>query len=125
MKKEHLLHRRFELPDGCSVRSFMVRELDGHDEIEAGRWADAKTGSADNQVVNLMDENLRIAIVEVDDQPIEQPYLTMDKWSSKTRRFLIEAWGALNSVKEDEMAAFLATGETVPPLSPENRNKED
>ncbi len=118
MRKEHLLHRRFQLPKGCTVKSFVIRELDGHDELLASRWADAKTGSADNKTNALMDENLRVAIVEINGKEVIQPYLDMDKWSSKTRRFLLEAWGRLNAAPEDELAAFLATAEDVQVIDP-------
>jgi len=113
MSKPHLIHRKFTLPNGCSIKSFVIRELDGHDELNAARWADAKTGSADNKVNALMDENLRVSLVEVNGKAVQQPFVEMDKWSSKTRRFLLEAWGQLNAAQEDEMAAFLAAAEDV------------
>lgn len=111
MDKTHLEHRKFTLPKGYSVKSFVLRELDGKDEMDAARWADAKTGSADNNLNAMMDENLRVAIVQVNDVPVTQPYLAMDQWSSKTRKLLVAAWAKLNSVEEEELEGFIEAAE--------------
>lgn len=107
VKKEHLLHKRFQLPKGCSVDSFVMREIDGEDEREAGRWIAARGSSVDDPRNAILEEQLRISLVGVDDKAVEQPYTGMNNWSSKTRRFLLEAFGLLNGVEDDELAVFL------------------
>lgn len=116
-KKAHLIHKRFVLPPGCSVESFVVREIDGHDEREAGRWLVARGEGVEDARLAMMDENLRVSIYAVNDVPVEQPYLGMDLWSTKTRRFLIEAFGLLNGVEDKEVSDFLAAA-TDPEATP-------
>ena len=112
--KEHLVHRQYSLPKGCSVTSFTIREIDGMDEREAAKML-AAIGTADDMTTALMEANLRVSIVAVNGQAIAQPYTEMSKWSSKTRRFLIEAFNQLNGVPEDEIAAFLGAAEAISP----------
>ena len=111
-KKAHLRHRKYTLPKGHSVASFVIRELDGHDELEAARWIQAR-GSADNSDVIALNESLRISIVAVDGSSVQQPYLDMDKWSASTRRLLVEAWSKLNSLPDSEIADFLDAAEDL------------
>lgn len=107
MKKPHLLHKRFELPKGCSVKSFVMREIDGQDERDAGRWIAARGTNIDDPSVAIMEEQLRISIVGVNDQSVEQPYTGLDKWSTKTRRYLIQAWTLLNGIDDEDLADFI------------------
>ena len=109
MTKPHLIHKKFDLPKGCTVESFVMREIDGADERDAGRWIAARGSSTDDVRLAIMDEQLRISLVAVNGKAVEQPYMGMDKWSSKTRRFLIEAFNILNGVEDDELAVFLGT----------------
>jgi len=111
--KDKLIHKLFELPEGCSVKSFVVREIDGADEREAGRWLAAAGSSVDDMGLAIMDEQLRISIVGVDGETVEQPYTGMDAWSAKTRRFLLEAFSLLNGVKDDEVAIFLGAAKDL------------
>lgn len=108
--KEHLIHRQFTLPEGYSVKSFVVREIDGHDEQEAARWLGA-LGTADDMATAIMEVNLRMALVSVDGKFVEQPYTGLKKWTSKTRRLLIAAWEQLNDVPDEDLAVFLAAAE--------------
>lgn len=105
--KPHLLHKEFTLPKGCSVESFVMREIDGQDERDAGRWLAARGSSVEDPRLALMDEQLRVSIVAVNGKGVDQPFQGMDKWSSKTRRFVLEAFGLLNAVEDDELAVFL------------------
>ena len=114
--KEHLVHREFKLPEGYSVNSFVVREIDGHDEKEAARVV-AAIGTADDLSMAVMEANLRVAIVAVNGQPVQQPYTDLSKWSSKTRRMLLEAWNQLNNVPDEDLAVFLAAAEPVQPAA--------
>jgi hypothetical protein len=84
-----------------------MREIDGEDELEVGRFLAARGNATElaSQVVLL--ENIRIAIDAVNGQPVEQPYMDMDKWPVKTRRFLMEAWVQLNGVEDAEVKNFL------------------
>lgn len=125
--KEHLIHRRFDLPEGYSVKSFVIREIDGHDEKEAARML-AAVGTADDLSMAMLEANLRVSIVSVDGQEVQQPYMGLSKWSSKTRRLLLEAWNQLNNVPDDELAAFLGAAEVSPTVASEDQgeiNAED
>lgn len=118
LKKPHLIHRKFKLPKGCSVESFVIREIDGKDELESGRWVAAKGAGVDDPGMAMAEERMRVAIVAVNDQPVEQPYMAMNKWSTKTRTFLLNAWTSLNMVEEDELAVFLGAAEDLSPSTP-------
>ncbi len=120
--KEHLVHRQFTLPEGYSVKSFTLREIDGHDEKESARMI-AALGTADDFSIAMLEANLRISIVSVDGALVQQPYNETAKWSSRTRRLLMEAWGTLNSVPDDDLAAFLGAA-VSPPAADMEQGKE-
>jgi hypothetical protein len=113
MSKPHLLRKKFKLPDGHPIKCFVMREIDGEDELEAGRVAAARGTSVDDMSQAALMENIRVAIVSVDDKPVEQPFLQMDKYPSKTKRYFIEAWVALNGVGQDDIKNFLAAAEVL------------
>lgn len=117
--KKHLIHKRFVFPKGCSVKEMVIREIDGKDELQAARFASAKVGSADSLSAAVMDENLRVSVVSVDGKKVQQPYMGMDSWSTKTRRLLVEAWATLNSVEDEAVADFLSSSEVLVEESPE------
>lgn len=106
LKKPHLVHKRFQLPKGCSISSFVMREIDGEDEREAGRFISA-LNEVDNPGLVIMEEQMKVALVAVNGKNIEHPYSGMSAWSTKTRRFIMEAFGVLNGVEDDEVAVFL------------------
>ena len=116
--KAHLLSRTFTLPKGYSVESFTVREIDGHDEKEASKML-AALGTTDDFAIAMLEASLQISIVEVNGEVVQQPYYEIGKWSSKTRRLLLEAWHSLNSVPDDELAVFLGAA-----TSPEAATQE-
>lgn len=111
MKKPNLLRKTYRLPKGHCIESFTMREIDGEDELEVGRFLAAKGASADLMSQAVLLENIRIAITEVNNKEIEQPYMEMDKWPVKTRRFLMSAWIQLNGIEDDELKNFLESGE--------------
>jgi hypothetical protein len=113
MDKPHLIHKKFSLPKGCSVESFTIREIDGKDELDASRILQARGSSAENWQVAAFEENLRISIYAVDGNKVEQPYYNMNKWSSRTRRYLAEAWNLLNGIEDDALAVFLGAAEDL------------
>lgn len=105
-----MAQRRFpKVPKGCSVApgvpltSFAIKETDGPDEEYAAQRAKAKGGSA-----NPTEELIRASIVEVNGEPVAQPYEAMDKWSSKARAVLLQAWRSVNAVEDKELEDFLA-----------------
>lgn len=106
IKKPHLVHKRFQMPKGCSIDSFVMREIDGEDEREAGRWI-AAIGEVDNASITVAEEQMKVALVAVNDKPVESPYTGLNRWSSKTRRLVMEAFGLLNGLEDDEVAVFL------------------
>jgi hypothetical protein len=123
-KNGTLLQWRFprnpgEFLDRCSVREFVMRELNGHDEKDIGAWMDlaiAANPAIATDALKLMQlerkESMRRALVSVDGEPVDQshgvPYAPLDGWTKRTMQFLGNAFNALNGVEPDEMGKFLA-----------------
>jgi hypothetical protein len=107
MRKPHLVRKKYTMPKGHCIESITMREIDGEDELEVGRFLAARGNATELASQVVLVENIRIAIDEVNGQPIEQPYMEMDKWPVKTRRLLMEAWVQLNGVDNDEVKNFL------------------
>lgn len=94
-----------------NIKSFTIRETNGEDEDRAAMLAKAKGGAA-----SMMEELVRLSIVEVDGEAVNAepgvPYAAFDKWNSKTRTFVLNAYKRLNSLSEaDDAENFLASGE--------------
>lgn len=113
--------KRYKCPSGLTVRSFVMRQLDGADDIEAAMAADARAGSAvapDSGARQLIDvrEKLRLALVEVDGQRVNVggvPYMGFDRWSLATIRFAERAFVELNLVRSESADAFFDAAEEV------------
>jgi hypothetical protein len=86
-----------------AITSFALREVDGQDEDIAANTAKAKGGSTTST-----EELVRLSVVEVNGQPVKQPYLEFDLWNSRARAFALKAWGSINSASEAELEGFLA-----------------
>ena len=56
-EKEHLIHREYEFPEGYSISTIVMREIDGADQAEAGRLL-AALGTADSEEVAILDANV-------------------------------------------------------------------
>lgn len=106
-----LLHRRFKFGDNHDIESIVIRRTNGHDERDAAKMLDAREGHG-----SIFNELVRIAIVAVNDQPVIQPFMDYDSWSTKTRELLMTAYNSMNENSEAEKAAFLAASEDVAPL---------
>lgn len=113
LDKPHLVHKKFTLPKGCSVESFVIREIDGKDELEASRWVSAKATGADDEAALMVEERVRVSVFSVNGQRVEQPYTGLNKWSTKTRNLLLQAWMSLNTVPDDDVAVFLGAAEDL------------
>lgn len=118
MSKDHLVHKQFPLPKGCTIRSVTMREIDGHDEREAAKIMSARS-NIDNPGVALMEEQIRVSIVAVDGEPVSQPFTGMNAWSTRTRRFIMEAFGHLNGVEDEELEDFLKAAKDPKETQPE------
>lgn len=118
----NLTHKRFTFPDKCDVRSVVMRETNGHDEQRAAMQADAQPGRS-----SVFQELVRLSIVSVDGQLVQQPFLDLDRWNSRTRALVIQAYENLNDLKDEEIAVFLAASEDATPglAQPEAVAKED
>lgn len=92
------------------LESFHMREIDGRDEELAAGMAAAKGGHATGS-----EEMVRLAIVAVNDKPVQQPYLAFDVWNQRARSFALRAFRLLNSHTEKESDDFLATAEEASP----------
>lgn len=98
---------RFDLSGkkGCSIKSFVIKETDGEDEENAALAAKAKGGAA-----TVFEELVRLSITYVDDAKVEPPLLDYDKWSSRTRNFVLQAFRSINGVDDKEVSDFLSAG---------------
>lgn len=98
-------------PAGCSVKTFVVRELDGNDIVEAGRWLDVKLTPAERMdLPKLFEaqrrERMRRSLVQVDGRPVNVdglPFAEMDDWSHKTLLVLERAYQRLNDISVEDM----------------------
>ena len=119
--KPHLTAKRYQLPDYCTVREVVMRELDGQDDIEASIWADknatsAIRGSAVAAMVADQRESIRLSLLEVDGVPVNHdgiPFTAMDDWTSVTFRFLQQFYADLNGAKENDLKNSIAGAEII------------
>ena len=86
-----------------NCKSISLREVTGTDEALAATIAEAKGKSG-----STFNELLRLAIVKVDGKNVEQPFTDMDRWNSRTRRFLLDAFNSMNGASAKETEDFLA-----------------
>jgi len=119
--KPHLRAKRYQLPDYCTIREVVMRELDGQDDIEASIWADknatsAIKGSAVAAMVADQRESIRLSLLEVDGLPVNHdgiPYRAMDDFTSVTFRFLQQFYADMNGAKEDDLKNAIAGAEVI------------
>lgn len=97
-----------EMRDGTPIHSFRVRESDGRDEA-AARAAALATAPNDPGAHTV--ELMRLCLVEVNGQKVEQPYLDLDNWKSKPRNLLGATWKKLNVITDQEENDFLGAME--------------
>ncbi len=88
------------------LKSFHMREVDGRDEEVAANMAKNKGGSA-----SASEEMIRIAIVAVNGEPVQQPYLQFDVWNQRARSLALKAFNSLNGFTQEEGDVFLETAE--------------
>ncbi len=112
--KEGLVHKEFQLPKGCSIRSVVMRELDGRDEREAAKLLTA-LGTLDSLDIALTEANLSMAVVAVDGVAVSQPFLDLPSYSLKTRRLIMAGFHDLNGISDDELDSFLQAEKTPDP----------
>ena len=112
------IRKRYNLPDGLDVKSVVMRELDADDDIESAIWADANAnsalqGSAIAAIQGDKKESIRISLVEVDGEPVNQdgvPYKGMDRWSHRTMIFIEASWMDLNGVDTSDLKKAVQGG---------------
>jgi hypothetical protein len=100
-----------------------MKELTAKDEIEAAVWADkfmseALRNSAMAAIGAEQREAMRLSLVEVDGEPVNQngvPFLAMDSWSLKTIRLAQTAFNDLNGVDAEDLKNFKASARVSPP----------
>lgn len=128
-QNQHLLRKRYVLPDGLSCKEFVMRELDARDELEAAMWADKKTTTTGgNNMLSMMGaeqrEAMRLSFCEVDGHPVNIdgiPFVDFDRWTMKTMRFVTQAFNDLNGVDAKELKSFTAGAEVVLDAPTNNR----
>jgi len=111
------------------VKSVRMRALNGDDLIvAAGRCAPVGEGATiDATLFSIMLRMQQIAqsIIEVDGETVRGPCLASIKWSAKTRNLIGIVFDSLNSVSDEEAAAFTmalsksgSDAESTPPTAP-------
>lgn len=113
--------KKYNLPNRCSAKSFIMRELTADDETQAAIWWDkTKSSALDSsplaQLAGEQREAWRLALVEVDGKAVNGdgiPFLAMNKWNLRTMRFVQQAFGELNGVDADEVRDFLESSQIV------------
>lgn len=93
--------------DGRKILSFTIRTTDGSDEAYASKRADAK-GSG------MPEELVRVSLVSYQvegegDKEVKQPFEGFDKWSTKSRNFVVAAWKKLATPDDTEIADFFGS----------------
>lgn len=96
----------FRMPRGCTVGTIHLRETTGKDEQRAVLLAKQKGDKG-----SFLDEMVKLSIVRVDDEPVEQPFTEIEDWSSKTRAYALKAYLKINGTDEDESEDFLSSAE--------------
>jgi len=110
METPTLLHRKFKFPKHCSIDEIVMRETNGIDEQDAALAADGR-----GERGSVMTELVRLSIVEVDGQKVQQPFLEMERFNSKTRALIMKAYEQLNDLPLEELSVFLAASEDATP----------
>ena len=105
--KRHVRYPKF--PEGCSINSLVIRETDGPDELKASLMVQTRPES------NMTAELMRISIVEVDGKAVQQPYIGLDEWNTKTRDLVLRAFHDLNDTTSAERADFFKAAEEATP----------
>lgn len=99
---------------GVSISSVTIKETDGNDETIAAERAESLGKAA-----SVAEEIVRMSIVAVDGVPVKQPYMGFNKWNSRTRAFVLNAWRHINAIPDaSEISSFLESGEDEPEASP-------
>jgi hypothetical protein len=106
-----LLHRKFKFEEGHDIEEIVVRQTDGYDEKDAAKMVDARPTET-----GIYSELVRLSIVSVDGELVDQPFMAIDRWSTKTRDLVMTAYNELNENDEAAKAVFLAASEDVAPL---------
>jgi hypothetical protein len=112
--------RRYALPPGCSVRTFVMRQLTGIEDLEAAIMADKTAPAAARESMGAaitveQREKVRMALVEVDGKRVngDTPYMALDHWNVRTIRFAERAYIELNGIQPEAMEDFLMGGQDV------------
>ncbi len=121
--KEHLRHRRFTLPKWSKVREFVMRELDGGDDLDIATLAQASLTLAQHQdglaVYEARQKQAKkTAFVSVDGRAVNSggdPFDELDGWPSRALRLVDDAFNELNGVSDEELKAFRTGAEDVEP----------
>lgn len=116
----HKAAKRFALPPGYSVREFVMRQLDGNDDIEIAGWLQVKLAPEEKKDEDRVQsaramERVRRSLVTVDGEQVNlgHPYEELDEWSQPTITFALSAFSKLHVVPQEQIDAFLAAAEDV------------
>jgi hypothetical protein len=112
--------QRFELGEGYSIKSCVVRELMAfeHDVIETNvdtfHHSPAVKTPEGRQYYRII-ESLRLSVVEVNGEIIETgtPYMGIDNWSQRTLSTVISLYVKVNGTDDKDIERFLGQSRPV------------
>lgn len=117
--KRDVLKKRFSLPERCSCKSFVMRELIVADQREISLNTDInRTSDMDAMGVFQLQrkEAMKLAICAVDDRPVNVagiPFTEFENWNYTTLEYVLLAYNDLNSGADDNSEDFLKGAEIV------------
>lgn len=130
--KEHLEHREYTFAEGHSIRGVILRELDGDDELEAGRMGRSRKALDDEEAMrHVLFEQLRLSVVATRAtpkgpwQPVAQPFDGMDKWKQRTINLVGDAFQRMNMLAPGEVEAFHQGARVIGAPSPAAKPQDD
>jgi len=99
--------------EGRPIGSIVIRTTDGDDETYASKRAESK--GSDNWALELVRISLVRYTLADSNATIEvkQPFEAFDKWSSRSRAFVTNAWRRMASVNEAELVDFFGNATDV------------
>lgn len=126
------LTKRYPMPKRCDCREFVMRELDGNDEIEISLWVERKMSAHPSRENPLAwttvqrNEEMKRALMEVDGKAVNVdgvPFDEMDEWSERTKKFMRMAFDELNGLEAGEVEKFKAGAQVVLGHAPAERDR--
>lgn len=95
----------YRLPERCNIQTVSIKETNGKDEGIARAAAESRGAAG-----SVGEELVKLAIVAIDGNPVPQPLVAWDEWSSRTRLAVTRAFDRVNGLSGEETQVFLLSG---------------